>query len=82
MPPVKKPKAVLEDTPIKVVEIEGVKEIESENTVAEGSREKKARYPGNWIKATQKEVEQYTREGRLFGYDPETQEVLIDVNKK
>jgi|GEM_PF-4581473 len=60
---------------------EGVAQTESENTVAEGLRQPKKRYPGNWIKATPEEVQAYTEQGRLFGYDPDNGEVLIDVKK-
>jgi hypothetical protein len=74
--------AILEDGP--VVESSVATEIkeENENTVAEGLKQTKNRYPGNWIKATPSEIQQYQDEGRLFGHDPDTDEVLIDVNKK
>ena len=73
---------ILEDGPVVESAIATEIKEENENTVAEGLKEPKNRYPGNWIKATPAEIQQYQDEGRLFGHDPDAGEVLIDVNKK
>lgn len=56
---------------------EGVKQVESENTVADGLKQPKKVYPGKWTKMTVKEVMAAQEEGILFGYNPDTGEGLI-----
>jgi len=71
----------LDDSPIPLPEgISDVKE-ENENTVAEGLKEVKVRYPGKWIKMTPEQVVEYSEGGTLFGYDPETGEGLLKEDR-
>jgi hypothetical protein len=60
----------------------GAAQVESENTVADGLKEPKVRYPGKWIKATDAEVTAYQESGQLFGHDPDAGEVLLVANLK
>lgn len=71
---------VLEDGKVQLME--GASQIESENTVLEGLKEPKVRYPGKWIKATEEEIHAYQQSGQLFGHDPDAGEVLLVSNLK
>lgn len=61
---------------------QGASQVESENTVLEGLKEPKVRFPGKWIKATDAEIKAYQESGELFGHDPEAGEVLLVSNLK
>ena len=50
---------------------------EKKNTVALGQEEVKKRHPGPWVRLTDDQVEQHSKAGTLFGYDPKTKEGII-----
>jgi bifunctional DNase/RNase len=72
----KKILAVKQDAPVSMKE-----EVfdEKVNTVEEEIQNKvRVRPSGNWKKVSQSELESLEKQGLLKGYDPETQEALIN----
>jgi hypothetical protein len=79
-------KKVVKQTPVledgRLTLPQGAVQVESENTVLEGQKEPKVRFPGKWIKATEEEVLAFQESGELFGHDPDAGEVLLVSNLK
>ena len=68
-----------EKKPFKPVTVdEGVTRVEKETPMDRiENEEPRERGEGNWIQATPQEMKQYEDEGRLLGFDPNTNEVLL-----
>jgi hypothetical protein len=63
---------------------EVVKQLDKETPLDVIAQEdsKKTRRPGNWIKATERDIVDYEKAGVLFGYDPQNGEVLLKEGSK